>query len=85
MATTVTIRYFAGLADAAGTRSETVDIENGSTLADLFDMLNASHSAKFARIAAISAFLIDGHRAEGYSVIPGDGSVIDGLPPFAGG
>ena len=57
---TVNLRYFAAVAEAAGTRGETVELPAGTTAGDLRDALNARHGEAFARQLAVSAFLVDG-------------------------
>lgn len=82
----VTMRYFAGVADAAGTREESVDLTEGATVAELCRSLASVHGPEFARILAISALLIDGKRAEETAAVPiREALTIDVLPPFAGG
>ena len=81
---TVNLRYFAAVAEAAGTRGETVKLPAGTTAGDLRDVLNARHGEAFARQLAVSA-LVDGVRWPGEG-LPLVGLVrVDVLPPFAGG
>ena len=70
---TVNLRYFAAVAEAAGTRGETVELPAGTTAGDLRDALNARHGEAFARQLAVSAFLVDGVRW------PGEGLPLVGL------
>lgn len=82
---TVNLRYFAAVAEAAGTRGETVELPAGTTAGDLRDALNARHGEAFTRQLAVSAFLVDGVRWPGEG-LPLVGLVrVDVLPPFAGG
>ena len=87
MATTVTIRYFAAAADAAGTDEQTLTIESSLSVADLAARVGAEHGPELARVLGLCSFLLDGEVAEGGDVIPaaGPGSRVDVLPPFAGG
>jgi sulfur-carrier protein len=86
----VTLRYWAAAKEAAGTAEETVSAE---TLAEALAVARgqAGGNAQDERLRAVlarSSFLIDGtpvgSRAR-ESVGLGDGSVIEVLPPFAGG
>ncbi len=83
----VTLRYWASLRAAAGVREETVD---AGTLAEALDLARALHadSAQFARVLSVCSLIVDetptGHR-DPADVPLGDGSVVELLPPFAGG
>lgn len=82
----VTLRYFAGAADAAGARNQTVELAEGSSVAELCELLRGAHGPEFARILAVSAVLIDGKRMADAAIVPvHEGVTIDVLPPFAGG
>ena len=84
--TQVSLRYFAGVADAAGCREESIEVPEGATVAEMCRSLSAVHGPEFARIVAVSALLIDGARANETAPVPvRDGLVVDVLPPFAGG
>jgi sulfur-carrier protein len=86
----VTLRYWAAAKEAAGTAEETVSAE---TLAEALTVArgNAGASGQDERLRAVlarSSFLIDGTPAgsrarESVGLV--DGSVIEVLPPFAGG
>lgn len=83
---TITMRYFAGVADAAGAREERLSVPAGATISELSAMLRGLHGQEFSRLFAMSAVLIGGKRAEATARIPMDDDVlIDVLPPFAGG
>jgi molybdopterin synthase sulfur carrier subunit len=82
----VTMRYWAAAKDAAGVAEQQVTAE---TLADaLMAVSGAAGRERLAAVFSRSSFLIDGNpvglRAAG-SVQLADGSVIEVLPPFAGG
>ncbi|WP_285730068.1 MoaD/ThiS family protein [Nocardiopsis sp. ATB16-24] len=80
------IRYWASAKEAAGTAEETVDAD---TLAEaLTAACRLRPDDRFRRVLASSSLLVDerpvGRRAhEGITVT--DGTVIEVLPPFAGG
>jgi molybdopterin converting factor small subunit len=76
---TITVRYWAGAQRAAGVESETLAVD---TIADLRAHLAAR--AGFDRLASVVSFLVDGQHA-GDAERPPEGSVVDVLPPFAGG
>lgn len=83
----VTIRYWAAAKEAAGAAEEQVRAET------LAEALGAAHAhresdARFRAVLARSSFLVDGTPAgtrpfEG--IVVTEGSVIEVLPPFAGG
>lgn len=76
------IRYFAGAAEAAGTRTESVEAAD-LTVDSLLTYLGAENPA-LAQVLSVSALLADGVRVEG-KVSLRDVSQLDVLPPFAGG
>ena len=83
----VTIRYWAAAKEAAGVAEEPVE---AGTLAEALAVAHArrEHDARFRAVLARSSFLVDDtpsgtrHHA---GVRVADGSVIEVLPPFAGG
>jgi molybdopterin converting factor small subunit len=81
----VTVRYWAGARQAAGTAEETLP---PGTLAAVLERAAASRDGGFARVLSISSFLVDeepvGTRSPDEVVLPA-GAVLDVLPPFAGG
>ena len=83
----VTIRYWAAAKEAAGVSDEPVEAR---TLAEALAAVSAHRVAdsRFREVLARSSFLIDGASAGARppaSVVVGEGSVIEVLPPFAGG
>ena len=88
----VTLRYWAAAKDAAGTAEEKVEAE---TLAVALAEGVASarerpggHGDRLERVIAHSSFLVDGQPAgtrPAQSIRLADDSVIEVLPPFAGG
>ena len=84
----VTLRYWAAAKEAAGIAEEAV---SAGTLAEALAMATDERSERNARLRAIlvrSSFLVDGNpvgtRAP-EAVVLSDGSVVEVLPPFAGG
>jgi molybdopterin converting factor small subunit len=81
---TVTVRYFAAAAEAAGIEEETLPrAEAGATVGELRELLVERYGAGMARVVANGSFLVDG-------VVQRDaaaplGASVDVLPPFAGG
>lgn len=78
---TVTVRYFAAAAEAAGVDTEQVD---AGTAAEVRARLVARHGAGLDRVLDRCALLADGTRVEGADPVPA-GATLDVLPPFAGG
>ena len=77
----VTVRYWAGARAAAGVETEQVPATR--TVGDLADALAAARPA-LAPVLAVCTLLLDGRAATpGATVAPG--SVVEVLPPFAGG
>jgi molybdopterin synthase sulfur carrier subunit len=79
--TTVTVRYFAAAADAAGLLEET--LPTVKTVGALRAVLIEKYGDPMARVLASGSFLVDG-------VVSRDdsrelGARVDVLPPFAGG
>lgn len=81
---TVTVRYFAGAAAAAGVPEETVSLPGGSTLDELIRGRAQARGAALARVLAASSYLVDEVRAVPDDRLT-DGATVDVLPPFAGG
>ncbi len=79
----VRVRLFAAAKAAAGISE--VDVKAG-TIGSINDELIARH-ASLAHILPACSFLIDGMQTAGHgrSMVVDDGSVLDVLPPFAGG
>ena len=80
----VTVRYFAAAAEAAGVEEETLPAtEAGSTLGELRELLVGRYGSAMARVVANGSFLVDGVvRRDGAAPL---GASVDVLPPFAGG
>jgi molybdopterin converting factor small subunit len=77
-----TVRYFAGARAASG-----VDTENreAATLDELVGQIVASHGERLERVLTACSFLVDGTQTRDRSTALTAGSVVDVLPPFAGG
>lgn len=80
-----TLRYWAAAKAAAGTAEESLE---GATLAELLAVARARHDGRFADVLGRCSFLVDGDpvgvRAH-EGVVVAATSVVDVLPPFAGG
>lgn len=82
--TSLTVRYFAAAAEAAGVEEETFAPDAvGGTIGELRDLLVDRYGSAMARVVANGSFLVDG-------VVQRDptarlGRSVDVLPPFAGG
>ena len=77
----VVVRYWAAARAAAGTDEESAD---AATVGELLDRSAAAHGGQLAAVLARSSVLVDGRRA-GREQALADGSVVEVLPPFAGG
>ena len=81
----VTLRYFAAAAEAAGRPEERLDLPAGTTLAGLREQL-AGRGLEMARVVPICSFLVNSVSTPADSLTPlVDGDAVDVLPPFAGG
>jgi sulfur-carrier protein len=78
----VTVRYFAGARAATGVDTETRD---AGTLEELVGQLVDSHGERLERVLTACSFLVDGTTTRDRSLVLSPGSVVDVLPPFAGG
>ena len=79
---TVTVRYFAGARAAAGVDTESRD---AATLDELVGQIVGDHGAKLERVLTACSFLVDGTTTRDRAVALAPGTVVDVLPPFAGG
>ncbi|KGH47061.1 molybdopterin converting factor [Modestobacter caceresii] len=78
----VTVRYFAGARAAVGVDTET---REAGTLAELVGQLADAHGERLERVLPACSFLIDGTSTRDRALVLAPGSVVDVLPPFAGG
>jgi len=78
---TVHVRLFAVLRELAGTSQLEA---SGRTVGDVSDALSDEHGERFAQIAAVSTFVVNGDRATRDTVIA-DGDEVAILPPVSGG
>ncbi|MCW2133574.1 Molybdopterin converting factor, small subunit [Arthrobacter sp. VKM Ac-2550] len=88
------IRYFGAAQAAAGVEEEKVVLPDGSTLADVLDVLIREHPDPGAQtkgapalesVIARSSFLRNEIACKDRSAVLEDQDIIDILPPFAGG
>jgi len=77
----ITVRYFAGAAEAAGCESETLEAEG---LPELREAMLARHGDSLAAVLDRCSLLVDGVHADAAPPLV-DGARVDVLPPFAGG
>ncbi len=80
----VTVRFFAGAAQAAGVDSARVAADANQTLREI---AQAASNNDLASILEVSSFLVDGALADGDTPL-GESATngqLDVLPPFAGG
>jgi sulfur-carrier protein len=83
---TVTMRYWAAARDAAGVAEQRLDAD--TLAAALAQAAEATGAVGLRAVLARSSFIIDGDpvgRRAAETVRLRDGSVIEVLPPFAGG
>lgn len=78
----ITVRHFAAAAEAAGAPAEPV---SAATVGELRALLVARHGPAMARVLAQSSLLCEGVRLGADDAPLRAGSMVDVLPPFAGG
>ncbi|HSP38497.1 MAG TPA: MoaD/ThiS family protein [Frankiaceae bacterium] len=79
---TITVRYWAAARAAAGRAEETTEV---GTLDEIVARLGERHGDRLGRIFGYCSFLVDGAAVrDSGGAIPA-GSVLEVLPPFAGG
>ncbi|XVV12737.1 MoaD/ThiS family protein [Actinoplanes sp. CA-131856] len=83
MATTLTVRYFAGARAAAGGVSAE-PVEAGS-LHELKQALTDRHGERLGVVLKAASFLVDGLACHDAQAPLPAGATVDVLPPFAGG
>ena len=85
----VTLRYWAAARDAAGKAEDTVSADTlAAALAAARRRVPAERAARFGAVLARSSVLLDGQQVgtrDPEAVRLSDASVIEVLPPFAGG
>ncbi|MET9327839.1 MoaD/ThiS family protein [Tsukamurella sp. NPDC003166] len=77
------IRYFAAARAAAGVSEETVPLPDGASVAEVADLLAARHP-ELGRVLTRCSYLLDEVAVRDLEA-PATGSMLDVLPPFAGG
>ena len=77
----VRVRLFAALREAADASEAEVA---GKTVGDVVDALSARFGERFAAVAAVSSFVVNGERAARSTPIA-DGDEVALLPPVSGG
>lgn len=77
----VRVRLFAALREAAGASQVEAP---GKTVGDVVDALSARHGERFATVAMVSTFVVNGERATRSTPIA-EGDEVALLPPVSGG
>jgi molybdopterin synthase sulfur carrier subunit len=80
---TITVRYFASAAEAAGLEEESV--ARVDTVGQLRASLIATYGDAMARVLASGSFLVDGVVSRDDALPLAAHTRVDVLPPFAGG
>jgi MoaD family protein len=79
--TAIRVRLFASLREDAGA---SVVEAPGRTVGELVDALSARYGERFARVAAVSSFVVNGERADRSTPVA-EGDEVAVLPPVSGG
>jgi MoaD family protein len=77
----VRVRLFAVLRELAGTGELQVI---GRTVGEVVDAVSEGRDERFARVAAVSSFVLNGERADRNAPVA-DGDEVAILPPVSGG
>lgn len=78
----LTVRYWAAARVAAGCTEETVP---AASLREIAELCGERHGERLARVLGYSTFLVDGSPMRDRDSALAPGSVVEVLPPFAGG
>lgn len=82
----ITVRYFAGARTAAGVPEETLAVPSATlTLEQLMTLLANRRGGRLERVLGAASFLVDGVACRDRGRELRMGTVVDVLPPFAGG
>lgn len=84
MTKSITVRYFAGARAASGVDEEQLPTSRPWPLEELAGHLAERHGPALGRVLLAASFLVDETAGTRDRVVP-VGSVVDVLPPFAGG
>jgi molybdopterin converting factor subunit 1 len=79
----VSFRLFATFREAAGTPGSTVEVQPGTTVAQLWEVLQQQHP-RLKPMASISAFAVNGEYAKAGEGLH-DGDEVAFIPPVSGG
>jgi MoaD family protein len=77
----VRVRLFAALREQAGATQ--VDVE-GRTVGEIVDALGERYGDRFAQVAAVGSYVVNGERA-GRDTVVAAGDEVAVLPPVSGG
>lgn len=88
VSTSVTVHYWAAAKAAAGVSEETIELPGEAMLSDLTAAVRDRHGAELDRVITVCSVLLDGRQPESRDAattpLP-DRTVVEFLPPFAGG
>ena len=82
MSSQVTVRYFAGAAEAAGAESETLSADSVGALREA---MVERHGPGLAKVLGRCSLLANGTYVDDAAMPLAEGVTVDVLPPFAGG
>jgi molybdopterin converting factor small subunit len=81
----VMVRFFAAARAAAGVDQEQIEVHPPATVADVVRAASDRHGPQLAVVLRRCSFLLDEMAVHGHQEPVTQGSVLDVLPPFAGG
>ncbi len=83
VAIAVRVRFFARLREQAGTETEALHVQPGSSLAEIYDALRRRHPALEADHHAVRGAI--NQELSDWAAIPSDGDEVAFIPPVSGG
>lgn len=83
--TTITVRYFAAARAAAGAEAEKVQVAATATVEELLAAIRAQHGRGLSGVLERCSFLLDEVAVRDRTAPLAAATILDVLPPFAGG
>lgn len=83
MAIAVRARFFARLREQAGTEAEGIEVPQGSSVADVYEMLRRKHPSLESNRAAVRAAV--NQEFASWDAVVSEGDEVAFIPPVSGG
>ena len=82
---TILVRYFAAARAAAGVDEEKLAVADDASVADVLAAVRIEHGPDLARVLSRCSYLLDEVAVRDLDAPLGTATILDVLPPFAGG